>query len=99
MSRTMTVTWRSENYGRYDGAKSAFRLYDTVDLSDVEVAKLHAAATEAGFSWEDSRCVWISFNEAARDRFITALQGLGHAVAHAGSWSGPAGQPSASEAV
>ena len=99
MSRTMTVTWRSENYGRYDGAKSAFRLYDTVDLSDAEVAQLHAAATKAGFSWEDGRCVWIAFSDTARDRFIAGLQKLGYAVAHAGSWSPPSTQASASEGL
>jgi hypothetical protein len=85
----MTVTWRNENYGRYDDARSAFRLYDTVDLDDRQVAEIHAAATKAGYFWEHGRCAWIAWADDARERFIVGLEGLGYAVEHAGSWRGP----------
>lgn len=88
---TLTVTWRSENYGRFDGARSAFRLYDTVDLDDTAVAQIHAAATKAGYFWEPGRCAWIAWADSARERFIAGLQTLGYAVEHAGSWRAPEG--------
>lgn len=87
---TLTVTWRGENYGRYDGAHSAFRLYDTVDLDDRAVARIAAAATEAGYAWVASRAAWIAWAADARERFIVGLEALGYAVGHAGCWLGPA---------
>jgi len=86
---TLTVTWRSENYGRFDGARSAFRLYDTGELNDDAVAQIHAAAAKAGYFREDGRCAWIAWADNARERFIAGLQALGYAVEHAGSWGGP----------
>ena len=56
MSRSITVTWRTENYGRCSGCTTAFRLYDCVDFSDAEVAQVHEAAAQAGYSWDTSRC-------------------------------------------
>ena len=92
---TIVVTWRSENYGRFDGARSAFRLYDTVDLTDDAVAKISSAAIEAGYFWADGRCAWIAWADSARERFIAGLQALGYAVEHAGSWRGPQDDPQA----
>lgn len=86
---TLVVTWRSENYGRFDGAKSAFRLYDTVDLDDAAVARIAVTATEAGYVWVASRAAWIAWAADGRTRFIAGLEALGYAVEHAGSWRGP----------
>ncbi len=86
---TLTVTWRNESYGRYDGTRSAFRLYDTAELNDEDLAQVHAAAAKAGYFWEDGRCAWIAWADNARERFIAGLAALGYAVEHAGSWRGP----------
>lgn len=86
---SLTVTWRNENYGRFDGARSAFRLYDTAELDDAAVAQVHGAASKAGYFWEPGRCAWIAWADTARERFIAGLASLGCAVEHAGSWSGP----------
>lgn len=32
--KSLTVFWRDEDYGQHSGTRAAFRLYDTVDLSD-----------------------------------------------------------------
>jgi len=90
---TLIITWRSENYGRFDGARSAFRLYDTAELSDEALAQVHAAAVKAGFFWEHGRCVWIAWADNARDRFIAGLAAIGYAVEHAGNWGGPGAAP------
>jgi len=95
VTTTLIVTWRSEDYGRFDGARSAFRLYDTVDLDDAAVAQIHAAATKAGYFWEPGRCAWIARADSARGRFIAGLEALGYAVEHAGSWRGPEDDPKA----
>lgn len=92
---TLIVTWRSENYGRFDGARSAFRLYDTVDLDDAAVAGISFAAIEAGYFWDDGRCAWIAWADSARGRFIAGLHALGYAIEHAGSWRGPEDHPQA----
>ena len=89
MSRSITVTWRTENYGRCSGCTTAFRLYDCVDFSDAEVAQVHEAAAQAGYSWDTSRCAWIAWTDDARAQLIAALQGFGYAVDHAGSWRRP----------
>lgn len=88
-TQTLPVTWRNENYGRFDAACSAFRLYHTAELGDDAVAQIHGAASKAGYFWEAGRCAWIAWADSARERFIAGLASLGYAVEHAGSWSGP----------
>jgi hypothetical protein len=92
---SLTVTWRDENYGRYSGCVAAFRLYDTVALSDRAIARVHGKARRAGFEFCPARCAWIAYSADAPVRLVEALQALGHSVTHEGRW--PDGPPATRE--
>ncbi len=87
MSRKLTVTWRDEAYGARSGVRCAFRLYDTVDLSDGAVRRIRSQARKAGFHWDDARCAWIAYKLAAAHRLAESLQALGYEVIHARRWT------------
>ncbi len=78
------VTWRDEAYGSLGGISSAFRLYDTVDLSDAATKRISGKARKAGFSLHHGRCSWISYDAGAPEAFIAGLKALGYAVRSAG---------------
>ena len=78
------VTWRDKAYGSLDGVRSAFRLYDCVDLSDAAAKRVSGKARKAGFSFHLGRCSWISYDDGAPKTFIVGLKALGYAVRSAG---------------
>ena len=80
----VVVTWRDEAYGSLDGVKSAFRLYDRVDLSDAAAKRISGKARKAGFSFHVGRCSWISYDDGAPETFIVGLKAMGYAVRSAG---------------
>jgi hypothetical protein len=87
----LKITWRDEAYGNWAGARAAFRLYDTIDLSDASVDAIHTAAQDCGFTWDATRCSWIAWDLHAAGSFSSALAALGHPPIHAGRW--PDGPP------
>jgi hypothetical protein len=87
MSRKLTVTWRDEAYGARSGARCAFRLYDTFNLTDGDLRRIRSKARKAGFRWDEARCAWIACRLDAAHRLAEGLQALGFEVVHAGRWS------------
>ncbi len=95
--KLLKITWRDEAYGQWSSSSAAFRLYETANLSDSAVARIHGKARKAGFTFCQTRCAWIAWDQTSAASFVAGVEELGYEVAHEGRWpEGPSTQADAS---
>lgn len=88
--KTIDITWRNEDYGRFSGAASALRWaprHDGGFLSDSQAARVRGAIKRAGYSYEDARGAYLTYSLDGRAKLIEALERLGFTLHHAGCWA------------
>jgi hypothetical protein len=84
--KTITITWRDENYGRISGSV-AFRVYDIEPFPSMTgQKKLQTVYKNAGFEFNNSRQSWIAEENPAKagPDLAAALEELGYEVKHSG---------------
>lgn len=83
--KTITLTWRDENYGRVSGAV-AFRDFVEPYPSDTAHAKLARVYKRHGFEADHSRAAWIATHkpEDMPTRLVEDLEKLGYEMTNDG---------------
>jgi len=87
MSKTISITWRNENYGRISGAV-AFRASVEPFPSETESKRLGRLYRKCGFDVNHQRACWMaeeSRGEPLPVRLDAALREAGYDVVHGGA--------------
>jgi hypothetical protein len=80
----ITISWRDENYGAWEGAQQAFRLF-LISAGDRPCGRrMEEIIRASGFDYCPARGSWISYLPDSHQVLSAALAGEGIEIMHAG---------------